>query len=121
MESTKITLEDKDKFSAVMTLEYMSSEHAASSSSDSDNAEQSEGEASNPKVLLKQSLPWRSDEAHQLMASLDRRIRKRRGQKGQSKVIERKQGSGSLRPDVYTLMHCNGQSNNVLARPKYKT
>lgn len=82
-----------------MTVDYMSSENTASeSSSGEENGEESDSEANSPKVLIKHSLRWRSNEVNQLMASLDRRVRKRRGQKGQSMLFERKVGSNSSRP-----------------------
>ena len=55
----------------------MSSQDTSSGSSFEGQEEHShEDGASKPIVLCKKKLPWRSNEANQLMASLDRRVRK---------------------------------------------
>ncbi|XP_032238853.2 uncharacterized protein LOC116618840 [Nematostella vectensis] len=88
-ESSSINEERKGEYFEIMSVDYMSSEHTVS---DGEN-EGSDEEA--PKLLYKHKLPWRSEEADSLMAYLEKKVRKGRGQRSTNMMYRRKDGANS--------------------------
>ena len=77
----------------------MSSDESMSESDESSAEMQSDDECGvpKPKVLVVKKLTWRSRELNELMAKLDKKIARKRSQKGQSMLIKRKVGPPSTR------------------------
>ena len=77
----------------------MSSDESVSEPSDEeDRSSGSESETpQRVKVFLTKKLTWRSRELNEIIGRLDKRVSKKRSPKGNSMVIERKQGRPSNR------------------------
>lgn len=75
-----------------MTSEYMSSEHSMSESEasheDLDSDSDKEPEVPNKSFSIKK-LTWRSEEADKVMATLDRKVGRMRGNKGNLMCFKR--------------------------------
>ena len=70
--STTLTQEQKEKFSAILQIEYMSSEESAEESGEDEHM----GERL--KVLLIHTLPWRNQSVNEMFQSLDRKKARKR-------------------------------------------
>ena len=70
--STTLTQEQKEKFSAILHIEYMSSEESAEESGEDEHM----GERL--KVLLIHTLPWRNQSVNEMFQSLDRKKARKR-------------------------------------------
>lgn len=77
----------------------MSSEDSLSESEDhnSRDSETSDVEQAAVRVLCVRPLTWRSRELNDLMASLDRKVARRRSQKSASMTMQRRTGPNSNR------------------------
>ncbi|KAL5486995.1 hypothetical protein EMCRGX_G019547 [Ephydatia muelleri] len=73
--STTLTQEQKEKFSAILQIEYMSSEESAEESGEDEHM----GERL--KVLLIHTLPWRNQSVNEMFQSLDRKNSKKKNTK----------------------------------------
>ncbi|KAL5484237.1 hypothetical protein EMCRGX_G020698 [Ephydatia muelleri] len=70
--STTLTQEQKEKFSSILRIEYMSSEESAEESGEDEHM----GERL--KVLLIHTLPWRNPSVNEMFQSLDRKSARKR-------------------------------------------
>ena len=92
--STTLSEELKKKARTIMKTEYMSSEQ----SQDSSDTETEEGLAGNTsRKLLYRQLRWRSEEATDIMRSLDRKYARRQTPQGRQMTMERVEAGKSDR------------------------
>ena len=80
-----ISEQDKEKYTAILTAQYMSSEE--SMTDDSDNEEQDQEKK---KMFARKTLPWRSDEVDDMFKSLDRKAARRRSERAAAMVVKRR-------------------------------
>uniref|UniRef100_A0A1X7VF75 Uncharacterized protein n=1 Tax=Amphimedon queenslandica TaxID=400682 RepID=A0A1X7VF75_AMPQE len=80
--STSLSNEEKEKYSSIMTLDFISSEESASDSEDC-------------RTFVIRPLPWISEEVKSIMASLDRKSQRRRSERGTEMMVKRKVGMNS--------------------------
>ena len=70
--STAITAEEKKEATKILTVDFMSSEETGQETAGSDN------ERVPPATIFKlRPLPWRSDRANSIIASMDRKAQRR--------------------------------------------
>lgn len=95
-----MTPEQKEKCQTLMTIHLMSSENSgsqASSGSDREASTAGHDQGAAVRKLVRHPLPWRSEEASQVLASLDRKYARKQTDKGKMMTLPRVTGSPSTR------------------------
>ena len=89
--STTLSADTKAKIDPLMKADYMSSDESLSPGSDQSDCEDGEmtTQSSARKRLLKHRASWRSSEFEELIQSIDRKIERRRTERGKMMVLER--------------------------------
>lgn len=86
--------EEKERTLRILTLNFISSEETGADS----GSGRSGDENMTDKIFLSRPLPWRSQEANNVMDSLDRKILRRRSQRAKEMCRTRRIGQPSCRP-----------------------
>lgn len=94
--STTLTQEQKEKFSAILQIEYMSSEESAEESGEDEHM----GERL--KVLLIHTLPWRNQIVNEMFQSLDRKTARKRTPRAAEMCRKRCRGTEPSSPSGTT-------------------
>lgn len=92
--STSFTADQRELYRKLMITDYMSSEHSMSESGsehdDDDLGPDSDSQEPHRKVFVVSTLPWRSNELGQVMRRLDKKVRRRRGEKSTNMTVQRR-------------------------------
>ncbi|KAL5502823.1 hypothetical protein EMCRGX_G003913 [Ephydatia muelleri] len=90
--STAITAEEKNEATKILTVDFMSSEETGQETAGSDN------ERVPPATIFKlRPLPWRSDRANSIIASMDRKAQRRSSDRAKEMCRKRYNGDPSTR------------------------
>ncbi|KAL5491851.1 hypothetical protein EMCRGX_G017216 [Ephydatia muelleri] len=90
--STAITAEEKNEATKILTVNFMSSEETGQETAGSDN------ERVPPATIFKlRPLPWRSDRANSIIASMDRKAQRRSSDRAKEMCRKRYNGDPSTR------------------------
>ena len=94
--SMTLSADTKTKLDPLMKADYMSSDESLSPGSDQSDCEDGEMTTqSSRKRLLKHRATWRSSEFEEFIQSIDRKIERRRTERGKMMVLERLSNEGS--------------------------
>ncbi|KAL5491282.1 hypothetical protein EMCRGX_G016540 [Ephydatia muelleri] len=101
--STAITAEEK-KATKILTVDFMSSEETGQETAGSDN------ERVPPATIFKlRPLPWRSDRANSIIASMDRKAQRRSSDTAKEMCRKRYNGNPSTRQPRASICSCVGR------------
>ena len=91
--STAITAEEKSEAMKILTVDYMSSEETGQESAGSEDERQAL-----PVTIFKiRPLPWRSDRANSIIASMDRKAQRKSSNRAREMCRKRYNGAPSTR------------------------
>ena len=91
--STAITAEEKSEAMKILTVDYMSSEETGQESAGSED----ERQALPVIVFIIRPLPWRSDRANSIIASMDRKAQRKSSNRAREMCRKRYNGAPSTR------------------------
>ena len=93
--------EAKRKIEPVLKASFMSSDESMIEDSDNysdSNSEEEQTKSTAAKKLIRHKLPWRSAEFERVIASLDRKLDRRRSTRSKAMCLEIQDGRDSTRP-----------------------